>query len=901
MRRLLGLLIVVILAVSGCSSSDEVALGTGPVNPIPPQPGGQPITVTAQRASAVASGLVSFGAVEAILPDSTLGIAARAGVPGSLPSLSPSSPNSAAMALALGVLANGVGIVESPLGGNLAISRGPANSLVARCNALRTVQGTLNGAIEAVVTTGNLETGNYSASLNFQNLSFETPDVTWTFSGPADLDVTSAGNTFGVNWDSSMTVSDLARGRSVTYEDFAVTNEMALGGGNGSCTFTCNGNLSLTNVNGLTGELTVNTTVPFTFSGSLANNAADLQLSAGQLSINAGALVLTVARTNVVTLAVAGNVVREMAWAYLGGPARMTFALRPTVADTILQNGNFLTLDPANSRAQSLAVLDGRILAIGPNAAVNRFQGPATEVVSLAGNTCLPGFIEPHMHLNLTALTLMSNVNPQVVSCGNEGLNNTIQSALDGLAQALQTAPNASALYGFGFDPSRLVAAELMQNLTLAQLDGISTSIPVVVQNASQHISYVNSAAFRATGIWPTAPNAPYTAPPDIGQFIVVDPTTGLPTGQVNEFAQSPFILVALSGITNTPAARLQYLEQFEALMFVLAAQGITTVSDQLTGSALGINNELEVFGGLALDPANPVRIRSYLDSSQFNGNLDTLDIFAGEGYDRLRVIGAKFVTDGSTQGLTAGLNFNYIFPGPFPVAPNGLMDFASDVALLSVVQPFYDLGFQLSFHTNGDRAQDQVFSVVRMLRAENPRPDARTRIEHFTVHQTSELAEHVATARELELEISHTIGHVFFWGKVFNDTLLGADVARHIDPVRSLLEAGVNVSTHSDSPVSSPNPLRNIQTLSTRLWQVPPQQVLGPDQIIPVEDAIDTVTINAARMMFLDRQVGTLEVGKLADLVILDQDPTAVAPTEITGINVLGTYLAGQQVFQAP
>ncbi|GMU56709.1 MAG: hypothetical protein AMXMBFR33_58550 [Candidatus Xenobia bacterium] len=897
MRRLL-LLLILLWGVSGCSSSENVALGNAPVNPVPPQPGGVPIQVTPQRASAVASGLVSFGAVEAILPDSTLGITARAGEAGSLPQLSASSPNSASMALALSVLANGVGTVESPLGGSLVITRGPANALVARCNALRTVQGTLNGELQAVVTTGSLETGNYSASLSFQALSFETPDVTWTFNGPADLEVSRAGNTFGVTWDSSMTVSDLLKGRSVTYDDFVITNEMALGGANASCTSTYNGSLSLSNVNGLSGDVSVLTTVPFTFSGNLANNAADLQLSAGQLSINAGGLVVTVARTNVVTLAVAGNVVREVAWAYLGGPARLTFALRPTVADTILQNGNFLTLDPANSRAQALAVMDGRILAIGPNAAVNRFQGPVTEVVSLAGNTCLPGFIEPHMHLNLTALTLMANVNPQVVSCGNEGLNNTIQSALDGLTQALQAAPDAEAIYGFGFDPSRLVPAELMQNLTLDQLDAISTTVPIVVQNASQHISYVNSAAFRVTGTWPTAPNPPYTPPPDIGQFIVVDPNTGLPTGQINETAQNIFIQAALQGITNTVEAKIQYLEQFEVLMDVLAAQGITTASDQLTGSALGINGELDVFGLLELDPSNPVRIRCYIDAFLMD---DTLNVFAGEGYDKLRVIGAKFITDGSTQGLTAGLNFNYIFPGPFPVAPNGLLDFASDMALLSLAQPIYDQGFQICFHTNGDRAQDQVFSVVRMLRANNPRPDPRTRIEHFTVHQTSELAEHVATARELELEISHTIGHVFFWGKVLNDTLLGADVARHIDPVRSLLDAGVNVSTHSDSPVSSPNPLRNIQTLTTRLWQVPPQQVLGPDEIISVEDAIDTVTINAARMMFLDRQVGTLEVGKLADLVILDQDPTAVAPTQITSINVLGTYLAGQQVFQAP
>lgn len=336
-----------------------------------------------------------------------------------------------------------------------------------------------------------------------------------------------------------------------------------------------------------------------------------------------------------------------------------------------------------------------------------------------------------------------------------------------------------------------------------------------------------------------------------------------------------------------------------------LAAEGVTTMSDQLTGAALGLQPELDLLTILALDPTNPVRLRSYFDSTIFIKDaitdLSSINIFPGEGYDKLRVIGTKFVLDGSTQGLTAGLNFNYIFPGPFPVGPDGLMDFASAAAVVVQAQPFYDQGWQMCFHANGDKAQDQLFAVVDTMRTANPRPDPRTRLEHFTVHQPSSLDQEVARAKALDLHVSVTIGHVFFWGQVFSETLLGADIADQIDPIRSLVEAGVVTSTHSDSPVVTCDPLRNVEIASTRLWQALPQEVLGGDQTVSVSEALKTVTLSAAHSLFLEKQVGSLEIGKLADLAVLEQDPTAVPSSQIDEIAVSRTYLAGKALYTAP
>lgn len=900
--RYLILSLAICLLPFGCSSGNQdfVQIGSSP----PPST----IAVTANNASAVASGVATFATTEAVLPDSTLGISARAGEPGSLPFVQGNSPNSTAMALALAMLANGDGIISSPLGGSLEIDS-TGTGYVGVFQGLRTIEGTLNGEARFQITGGSLDSGSYTARVTFLGLSFQTPDVDWSYDGSAVVEVARSADRFDVVWTSNLTIRDQTAGRSVAYNGFVVNNSMTRAGSQVACESTYDGGLSFANVNGETGAVSVKTTTPFSFAGELKNNAATLALRAGALAINDQQLTLKVVKPDAVTLTTNGNPASPYTWPFLGGPLRLGFALRPTVADTILREGSFLTINPNAPRAEALAILDGRILAVGSQADVAAFQGDSTESVALGGAICLPGFVEPHMHVSLTALTMLSDVNPRVVPCGTQELGYTIDQALAALTKAVAEVPDAGAIFGFNFDPSRLSSEnpdDLMKSLTLEDLDAVSETIPVVVQNASLHISYANSAAFRATGIWPTAPNPPYSPPnDDTAQFIVVDPVTKLPTGQLNEFSQNAFVQMAITRIVDTPQAAAQYLEQWRKLMDLLAAQGVTTMSDQLTGAALGLQAELDLLSALAIDPTNPVRLRSYFDSSIFIKNsvtdLSNLNIFPGEGYDKLRVIGTKFVLDGSTQGLTAGLNFPYIFPGPFPVAPDGLMDFASAAAVVNQAQPFYDKGFQMCFHANGDRAQDQLFMVVETMRTSNPRPNPRTRLEHFTVHQPASLAQEVARARELDLHVSVTIGHVFFWGEVFSKTLLGAAIADQIDPIRSLIEAGVVTSTHSDSPVVTCDPLRNVEIASNRLWQAVPQEVLGAEQTVSVDEALKTVTISAAHSLFLEKQVGSLEVGKLADLAILKQDPTTVPTDQIDEIEVLRTYLGGKALYVAP
>jgi len=171
----------------------------------------------------------------------------------------------------------------------------------------------------------------------------------------------------------------------------------------------------------------------------------------------------------------------------------------------------------------------------------------------------------------------------------------------------------------------------------------------------------------------------------------------------------------------------------------------------------------------------------------------------------------------------------------------------------------YFDQGWQISSHSNGDRAIDQALKSYAKLLAGNTKPqDRRLRIEHFTVNNPAQ----VQQAVKLGVVPSFTIGHVNYWGSAFYNQLIG-DRASRIDPAADFKRAGGKFTLHSDTPVSNVGPLNYITESVTRLWQLPPQKALGLDQAITVDDAIRAITIDAAYQIFADKLIGSLEVGK--------------------------------------
>jgi predicted amidohydrolase YtcJ len=323
-----------------------------------------------------------------------------------------------------------------------------------------------------------------------------------------------------------------------------------------------------------------------------------------------------------------------------------------------------------------------------------------------------------------------------------------------------------------------------------------------------------------------------------------------------------------------------------------MAATGITTSAEIALGAIMPAEKEFEMVTALSHRPDFPIRVRGYLYGVSVPEGFNAIK--HDQGDDRFRMIGVKFIGDGSTQGLTAAVSKPYIYPEG--TTNRGALDWEED-KLLAAAKPYFDQGWQISIHANGDRTVGQVLDIYgKLLKGVKNPASRRLRIEHFTV--TTE--EDVARAAKLGVTPSMTIGHVDYWGEVFHDHILGPERADRLDPTGSLVKRNVRFSFHSDSPVSPYGPLQYISTGASRIWQDPPQKVLGPGQRVAVDRAIRAVTLDAAYAMFLDDKVGSLVPGKWADLVILDQDPRTTDPARIPQIKVLETWVGGKRAHPA-
>ena len=203
--------------------------------------------------------------------------------------------------------------------------------------------------------------------------------------------------------------------------------------------------------------------------------------------------------------------------------------------------------------------------------------------------------------------------------------------------------------------------------------------------------------------------------------------------------------------------------------------------------------------------------------------------------------------------------------------------------------------GYQIAIHANGDAAIDDVIHAFREAQRLHPREDARHRIEHCQMVRRDQLDE----IAELGLSPSYFVGHVFYWGDRHRDIFMGPERAAGISPLRSSLDRGIRFTVHDDTPVTPVDPLQLVWVSVNRLTKT--NQVLGPDERITPLEAMRAVTIDAAWQNFEEEIKGSIEVGKLADLVILSDNPVTADPETIRDIEVLETIVGGETVFPRP
>jgi predicted amidohydrolase YtcJ len=489
----------------------------------------------------------------------------------------------------------------------------------------------------------------------------------------------------------------------------------------------------------------------------------------------------------------------------------------------------------------------------------------------------------------------------------------TIRQIRKDLKEALKKVPVGGWLTAFGVDPSR--ATPFMASLDAKELDKvqypvpIKDQIPMFVLNQSGHIAYVNHRAIDLAGITPNTPN------PDGG---VYERVGGGQTGELNGVLQEGPAYLAFQKKIKTPTDGV-WLEALRQTYKSVAEAGVTTATEMTLGAVTGsISRELALLETMGAELETQIRIRAYVFADVITPQ-QPLEINPNHGKnDLFKVIGVKFIADGSTQGLTAALKEPYRYQPVTPNPPNrGTLNYTDPDILFNAAKQYLDLGWQLAIHSNGDRTTEQVLGVYSQLSARTGHPspaELRCRIEHLTVTEEDQLEQ----IKSLGLTPSMTIGHVYFWGYGFGATkeeshhepILGSPRAQRIDPAASLLKRGIRFSFNSDSPITPVAPLRYISTAVTRLTQGGKGQKTvelfsegKDDQRISVDDAIRAVTIDAAYQLFLDDKIGSLEVGKQADLVMLEQNPRApdMKPEDIMNIKVFSTYLSGVEKYRAP
>lgn len=524
----------------------------------------------------------------------------------------------------------------------------------------------------------------------------------------------------------------------------------------------------------------------------------------------------------------------------------------------VLHGGPILTMDRTRPRVQALAVRGDTLVAAGTREEVRRAAGAGARLLDLGGRAVLPGFVEPHVHLIMSSLAAhwWLDVSP-IARPSREAVLAAVHEA--------SAAARDSWVVGFGYDPSRLPPD--YPELGADDLDVAAGDVPVFIVNQSGHIAYVNHAALNAAGVGDATPDPP------AGSYVRDD--AGRLTGVLHESpSYAPFL-------ASLPLPSAQEIAGLAATTLRdWAAQGCTTVYDAGVGM-FDAKGDAALLRTLATAADAPLRVRGALVPEA----VDALGARPGAGDERFNLVGVKFWADGSTQGFTGAV------VEPFPGEKGaGTLNY-EEADLLAAMARFHAAGWQLLVHSNGDRATDQVLRVYAELLSAQPLVDVRHRIEHFTVGREDQ----IAAAASLGLSVSHTIGHVHYWGASFRDHVLGRARAQRIHALRSDLANGIVSSCHSDSPVTPVNPRLYARTAATRLIRGG-DEVLGPDQTITVEEALETITINPAHHVLLDDRVGSLVAGKLADLVVLDRDPLTVPAERIDELAVLETWVGGRR-----
>jgi len=541
-------------------------------------------------------------------------------------------------------------------------------------------------------------------------------------------------------------------------------------------------------------------------------------------------------------------------------------------ADLVVTNGTLYTVDAGRSVAQAMAVKDGVIVYVGDGAGAQAWIGSGTRVLDLKGRLVLPGLVDSHAHA------------PDAVSAIYEvslyGMG-TVDEIKQAIADFLVADPNLTALRGAGW----INAVFGPRGPTRDILDAIAPDIPVVLSSEDYHSVWVNSKVLDMAGI--TAATA------DPAGGIIERAADGSPSGTLRESAAE---LVA--GVIPDYTVE-QYVEGLRSLQQMAHSYGITTVyvpsSDETTRQAL---HTLEASGEMSVRFPTAIVVDPEGDLSVVDRLGQIRDQEKGGNY---WIAGAKIFMDGVLEGGTAYLEEPYLYK------PGDRGELLWDPQKYNQMCAALDkAGFAIHVHSIGDAATRLTLDGFAYARQQNGERDARPAVTHLQLVNPADIARFAALKVVAVPQPYWFVVDAYYTQAV---EYVGQERADRQYPMKTFFDQGVVVASASDYPVTvPPDPMLAIELGVTRtvpqgseIYADPNfAQALVPSEDVTVKQMIDSFTISGAYAAFLESMLGSLEVGKRADFIVLDQDILHIAPTDIHKTTVLLTFFEGREVYRS-
>ncbi|WHY70091.1 amidohydrolase [Fictibacillus enclensis] len=532
-------------------------------------------------------------------------------------------------------------------------------------------------------------------------------------------------------------------------------------------------------------------------------------------------------------------------------------------ADVVFINGEVLTVDKHNSKQQAVAVKENVIAAVGSNDDIKSYIGEQTEVIDLLGKSLIPGFIDSHLHLTIYGTNLLG------VSCIESHIHSLEDIFID-LRKKVKETPKGKWVRAWGFDQLEIDEKRFP---TREEMDQISTEHPILVIRTCNHMCIANSKALELANL------DEHTPDPEGG--IIERDAHGQLTGKLIENAHMQMFKVA-----RYSSEELSNSMKLASDAFI--KEGITSIHD---AGAYGEGSEtLRIMEQAVRNKDIRVRVYAIMgsltNSHDFVQQMVQAGTVTGLGDDYFKLGPVKLFTDGSSTGPTIATR------QPYTSDPNnsGIIYYSQE-DLDRYLGSAHKKGFQITAHAQGDRAIEMLLDCIEKALKEYPRTDHRHRIEHAGIASPD------LQQRMKELEVIPIPNPVFMYvnGDVYKEYY--GERINVMYPAGDYQKLGIVAAFGSDAPVTFVNPLLGIHAAVNRKSKT--GQEVGEQQKVDVLEALRCYTINGAFASFDEERKGSIEAGKLADLVVLSDSLLTIDPARIKDLGVQLTMIDGQILFK--